>query len=148
MNSDLIALNLEVKDKEEVIKELGMRMHRNGYVKDTYIDAVLEREKTLPTGLDIGEMCVAIPHTDSNHVNTSNVALAVLKDPVEFNNMIDPSKKLNVRVVFLLAINDPNSQVNLLSKLMSVFQNVELLKQIRNSKSTEEASKLLECIEI
>lgn len=60
MNSDLIALNLEVKNKEEVIQELGKRMFEKGYVKSTYIDAVLEREKTLPTGLDIGEMCVAI----------------------------------------------------------------------------------------
>ncbi|WP_236895630.1 PTS sugar transporter subunit IIA [Clostridium beijerinckii] len=148
MNSDLIALNLEVKNKEEVIQELGKRMFEKGYVKSTYIDAVLEREKTLPTGLDIGEMCVAIPHTDSKHVNESNVALAVLKNPVEFRNMIDPSKKVEVMVVFLLAINDPDSQVTLLSKLMSVFQNVELLKQIKSSSSTQEVTKLLECIGI
>ncbi|OOM75691.1 PTS sugar transporter subunit IIA [Clostridium sp. BL-8] len=148
MNLDLIALNLEVKNKEEVIRELGKRMFEKGYVKHTYIDAVLEREKTLPTGLDIGEMCVAIPHTDSKHVNESNVALAVLKNSVDFNNMIEPSKKVQVRVVFLLAINDPDSQVSLLSKLMSVFQNVNLLKQIRNSSNIEEVAKLLEFIEI
>ncbi|MZK50606.1 PTS sugar transporter subunit IIA [Clostridium beijerinckii] len=148
MNLDLIALNLEVKNKEEVIRELGKRMFEKGYVKHTYIDAVLEREKTLPTGLDIGEICVAIPHTDSKHVNESNVALAVLKDSVDFNNMIEPSKKVQVRVVFLLAINDPESQVSLLSKLMSVFQNVNLLKQIRNSSNIEEVAKLLEFIEI
>lgn len=148
MNLDLIALNLEVKNKEEVIKELGKRMFEKGYVKHTYIDAVLEREKTLPTGLDIGEICVAIPHTDSKHVNESNVALAVLKNSVDFNNMIEPSKKVQVRVVFLLAINDPDSQVSLLSKLMSVFQNVNLLKQIRNSSNIEEVAKLLEFIEI
>lgn len=88
------------------------------------------------------------PHTDSKHVNESNVALAVLKNPVEFRNMIDPSKKVEVMVVFLLAINDPDSQVTLLSKLMSVFQNVELLKQIKSSSSTEEVTKLLECIGI
>lgn len=148
MNLDLIALNLEVKNKEEVISELGRRMLKNGYVKNTYIDAVLEREKTLPTGLDIGEMCVAIPHTDSKHVNESNVAVAVLNNSVEFNNMIDPSKKVEVRIVFLLAINNPDSQVTLLSKLMSVFQNVNLLKQIRDSSTTEEVAKLLEGIEI
>ncbi|WP_026885764.1 PTS sugar transporter subunit IIA [Clostridium beijerinckii] len=148
MNLDLIALNLEVKNKEEVIRELGKRMFEKGYVKHTYIDAVLEREKTLPTGLDIGEICVAIPHTDSKHVNESNVALAVLKNSVDFNNMIEPSKKVQVRVVFLLAINDPDSQVSLLSKLMSVFQNVNLLKQIRNSSNIEEVAKLLEFIEI
>lgn len=62
--------------------------------------------------------------------------------------MIDPSKKVEVMVVFLLAINDPDSQVTLLSKLMSVFQNVELLKQIKSSSSTEEVTKLLECIGI
>lgn len=57
MNSDLIALNLEVKNKEEVIQELGKRMFEKGYVKSTYIDAVLERERRCLQDL-ISEKCV------------------------------------------------------------------------------------------
>ena len=111
MNVDLISLGLESNDYESVIEELGSIMCKKEYVKETYINAVLERERTLPTGLDIGEMCVAIPHTDSKHVNESNVAVGILKNPVKFNSMIDPKDRLDVELVFLLAVKNPDSQV-------------------------------------
>ena len=63
MNVDLISLGLESNDYESVIEELGSIMCKKEYVKETYINAVLERERTLPTGLDIGDMCVAIRGT-------------------------------------------------------------------------------------
>lgn len=148
MNVDLISLDLESNDYESVIKELGNKMYQKKYVKNTYISAVLEREKTLPTGLDIGEMCVAIPHTDSKHINESNVAVGILKKPVKFNSMIDPTDRLDVELVFLLAVKNPDSQVKLLKDLMSVFQNIKLLKSIKNASTKEEVAQLLDFIEL
>ncbi|EQF24110.1 phosphoenolpyruvate-dependent sugar phosphotransferase system, EIIA 2 family protein [Clostridioides difficile CD160] len=148
MNVDLISLGLESNDYESVIKELGNKMYQKKYVKNTYISAVLEREKTLPTGLDIGEMCVAIPHTDSKHINESNVAVGILKKPVKFNSMIDPTDRLDVELVFLLAVKNPDSQVKLLKDLMSVFQNIKLLKSIKNASTKEEVAQLLDFIEL
>ncbi|MCC0635279.1 MULTISPECIES: PTS sugar transporter subunit IIA [unclassified Clostridioides] len=148
MNVDLISLDLEANDYESIIRELGNKMYQKKYVKNTYINAVLKREKTLPTGLNIGEMCVAIPHTDSQHVNESNVAVGILKNPVKFNSMIDPTDKLDVELVFLLAVKNPDSQVKLLKDLMSVFQNIKLLRDIKNASTKEEVAELLNFIEI
>ncbi|UDN59781.1 PTS sugar transporter subunit IIA [Clostridioides sp. ES-S-0010-02] len=148
MNVDLISLGLEANDYESIIRELGNKMYQKKYVKNTYINAVLKREKTLPTGLNIGEMCVAIPHTDSQHVNESNVAVGILKNPVKFNSMIDPTDKLDVELVFLLAVKNPDSQVKLLKDLMSVFQNIKLLRDIKNASTKEEVAELLNFIEI
>ncbi|MBY2478359.1 PTS sugar transporter subunit IIA [Clostridioides difficile] len=148
MNVDLISLGLESNDYESVIKELGNKMYQKKYVKNTYISAVLEREKILPTGLDIGEMCVAIPHTDSKHINESNIAVGILKKPVKFNSMIDPTDRLDVELVFLLAVKNPDSQVKLLKDLMSVFQNIKLLKSIKNASTKEEVAQLLDFIEL
>ncbi|MCC0634366.1 MULTISPECIES: PTS sugar transporter subunit IIA [unclassified Clostridioides] len=148
MNVDLISLGLEANDYESIIRELGNKMYQKKYVKNTYINAVLEREKTLPTGLNIGEMCVAIPHTDSQHVNESNVAVGILKNPVKFNSMIDPTDNLDVELVFLLAVKNPDSQVKLLKDLMSVFQNIKLLRDIKNASTKEEVAELLNFIEI
>nr|UWI48891.1 PTS sugar transporter subunit IIA [Clostridioides difficile] len=148
MNVDLISLGLEANDYESIIRELGNKMYQKEYVKNTYVNAVLEREKTLPTGLNIGEMCVAIPHTDSQHVNESNVAVGILKNPVKFNSMIDPTDKLNVELVFLLAVKNPDSQVKLLKDLMSVFQNIKLLRDIKEASTKEEVAELLNFIEI
>lgn len=148
LNSELIVLNMEANTSNEVIESLGSLMLSQNYVKESYVKAVLERERTLPTGLNIGDFCVAIPHTDSGHVNQSNIAVATLEKPVEFRSMIDPEEKINVQLVFLLAIKDPNAQVQLLKSLMSVFQNKELLMKLQNSKTKEETIGLLDCIAI
>lgn len=148
MDLDLIALDVEAEDSESIINELGQRMLAKNYVKDSYIAAVLERESKLPTGLDLGEFCVAIPHTNSEHVNVSNFAIGILKNPVEFCSMSEPMKKLNIGLVFLLAVKDPASQVGLLGSLMKIFQNVELMKQIRNAKNKDDVKELLNFIKI
>ncbi|MBU2700182.1 PTS system galactitol-specific IIA component [Sporomusaceae bacterium BoRhaA] len=148
MNFDLIELNLAAETNQDVIVTLGKKMLANGYVKDSYINAVIEREMNLPTGLNLGSFSVAIPHTNAEHVILSHIAVAVLKKPVIFYSMIDHSDKLQVELVFLLAIKDPDGQVSLLQKLMSVFQNLELLQQIKAAKTKEEVAKLLDVIEL
>lgn len=143
---DLIELNMEAATAEEIIQRLGELMVAKQYVKTSYINAVLEREKSLPTGLALGDFCVAIPHTDSVHVNQSTIAIACLKQAALFQSMINPQEQLKVELVFLLAVRDPNSQVQLLKNLMAVFQNKELLLQIRNAASKREVSSLLNCL--
>lgn len=147
MDVALIELQLDVKDDEHAIHTLGQTMLDKGYVKDTYVDAVLKREKSLPTGLDLGSLCVAIPHTDEGkHVNTSHIAVGVLKHPVQFGSMIDPQEKFNVCIVFLLAIKDPDAQLSLLKKLMSAFQDVELLKKMQVADTKEKVKALMDVI--
>jgi len=146
LDLDLVLLHMEAETSNEIIQNLGALMLSKGYVKDSYIEAVLERERNLPTGLPIGDFCVAIPHTDSGHVNQSNIAITTLKKPSVFHSMVNPEEKLNVEVVFLLAVKDPNLQIQLLKNLMSVFQNKELLIKVRDASSKEEISELLSCL--
>lgn len=148
MDLDLIALDVEAQNSESIIRELGQRMLAKNYVKDSYITAVLNRESKLPTGLDLGDFCVAIPHTDSEHVNKSSFAVGILKQPVTFHSMSDPTKNLNIGLVFLLAVKDAKAQVGLLGSLMKVFQNVELMKQIKSAKSKDEIGELLSFIKV
>jgi len=147
LDLDLVVLNMEANSSKDIIEKLGDLMLTKGYVKDSYVQAVLEREKNLPTGLSIGDFCVAIPHTDSGHVNQSNIAIATLKNASIFHSMVNPDEKLSVELVFLLAVKDPNLQIQLLKNLMSLFQNKELLVKLRNVASKEEASRLLSCLD-
>lgn len=148
LDLDLVVLDLQAANATEVITKLGGLMQEKDYVKASYVDAVISREQNLPTGLAIGDFYVAIPHTDSNHVNQSNVALAALAEPVTFHSMINPQDALPVELVFLLAIKDPNQQVQLLKSLMSVFQNKELLMSIKAAKTKEQAAALLQCLAV
>ena len=148
LDLDLIELKLKAKSSQEVIEKLGSLMLSKGYVLDSYVDAVLTREETLPTGLPIDGFSVAIPHTDSGHVNESTIAIATSEEPVEFNMMIDPTQKTKVQLVFLLAVKNPNAQVQLLKTLMSVFQNKELLMNLQKASSKEEVNELLRCLAV
>lgn len=140
----MIKINLNAATDKEVIKELGGLMKKKNYVKPGYVEAVLKREEKLPTGLNIGGTCVAIPHTDPIHVNDAAVAVGLLDTPVKFRSMIAPEQELEVRVVFLLAVKDPKRQVELLTKLMALFQNVEVLKQIEMAEKRETVARIME----
>jgi PTS system galactitol-specific IIA component len=143
LNKSLIKTNLEEESYMDVIQTLGNLMYKQGNVKDTYINAVIEREKSLPTGLPGKAINIAIPHTDSKHVNKSCLAVATLKNTVKFSMMGNLDKKLDTSVVFLLAIKDPNNQVMLLKNLMDVIQNGQVLNELKNAESEEKILKLL-----
>lgn len=143
LDKELIKLNIELGNSEDVIKELGKLMEKGGYVKETYVNAVLEREKIYPTGLPTDGICVAIPHTDSSHVNSSAVSIGILKREVEFGMMGDIDTKFNVGIVMLLAIDNPEAQVKLLQKLMTMVRDKELLIKLKNAASKEEVVRYL-----
>ncbi|PAD25163.1 PTS fructose transporter subunit IIA [Niallia circulans] len=140
---DLVKVKLKVNSSEEVIKILGEMLLESGYVTDTYIDAVLQRELSLPTGLQIGRINVAIPHTDSTHVKESTIALATLEEPVSFQLMADPAQEVDVKLVFLLAVKEPKKQVKLLKQLMAIFQNEELLNRMEKAEDSRVISAIL-----
>jgi PTS system galactitol-specific IIA component len=138
MDQDLIKINVEADNNKEVIENLSKILLEKKLVKKSYKDEVLKREKKFPTGLNSGYIRFAIPHTEAKHVNKTAMAVAVLKDSVAFNKMENSSENLDVKLVFLLAVNDPDNQVKVLQKLMSGMQNKELVDTIINSRSKEE----------
>lgn len=139
LSKDLVIIGCKAIDGDEVISGLARLLESEGYVKDTYLKAVLDREKIYPTGLFTMPVNVAMPHTDSTHVNKSAIAIAVLDKPVKFNKMgggADDS--LDVSLVFLLAIKDPKLIMETLMKLMTVFQDKELLENLSLAKTKDE----------
>ena len=138
MDQDLIEINLEAVDNKEVIEKLSKILLEKNLVKSNYKDEVLKREDNFPTGLNSGYIRFAIPHTEAKFVNKTAMAVAVLKDTVSFNKMENKNENLDVKLVFLLAVNDPNNQVKVLQKLMGGMQNKELVDTIINSRSKEE----------
>jgi len=125
-NKELIVTNLDVKSKEEIFKEL----YDNGFVKESFLDAIIKREKTFPTGLQLNTYNVAIPHTDPEHVIKPAIAIATLSKPVIFKNMANPLEEVNVSIVFMMALNEAHSQVEMLQQMVQLIQNDTLLEKI------------------
>jgi PTS system galactitol-specific IIA component len=89
-------------------------------------------------------MCVAIPHTDPEHVNRTQVGFMSLKEPVEFIEMGTDDKKIPVTMMFMLALKEAHQQLDMLMKLMDVFQNDELMEKFRNVDNYEDYYRLIE----
>lgn len=141
VNPELIIINLDSSEKEEVLTIIAKKLISKGYARESYLKAILNREKDYPTGLPTSGVGVAIPHTDIEHVIKPGVAVATLKNPVKFNVMGNPDEQVDVKLVFMLAINEPNTQIDLLKKLVSIFQREDLLlKLISINNETEFAN--------
>jgi galactitol PTS system EIIA component len=139
-----IVLGIKAATDQDVIRILADRLHTLGYVKPSFADAVLEREATLPTGLPLGgDNNVAVPHTDPEHVLKPGLALATMVEPVSFFNMEDSDEKLQVSVVFLMALNDKDKQIEMLQEIAGTIQSPEIISALIQSKSVEDVFRIL-----
>ncbi len=128
---EAVALNLQATSAAEVIRHLADALYRGGYVRESFAEAVLQREAQLPTGLWLaGTIHAAIPHTDSEHVIRPALGLATLTAPVPFQNMIDPAEAIPVRLVFLLALDQPKAQVAMLQQIATVLQSPQVVDKL------------------
>ncbi len=134
----LIAVDVSAPDAESVIRLLTDKLHKHGAVEAGYGAATLEREQKHPTGLPTKPFCIAFPHADADGVNRSALAFASLREPVSFRNMADPDEELSVGLVFLLANNSPEEQVQALRNLSIVFSQPEKLVAVRALSSPSE----------
>jgi len=130
LREDLVFTQKHFESKEDAILFLAEQLKEKGYIYKTFANAVVEREEKYPTGLYLGKINVAIPHTDTKHVKQSGVAILTLDKPVIFNKMDDPSQTIPVLIIFLLAVSEPNEYVQFLSKLATSFSNDKTIKRI------------------
>ncbi len=143
LKKSLIMKDMEADSYEEVFQQLGGALVREGYAKDSYVNALCAREKEYPTGLDIDGFGVAIPHTDVSHVNQAATAIAVLKNPVTFIQMGSDDEEVSVKLVFMLAVVEPNAHMEELQRILSIIQDKAVLEQITEA---EDEEKLIEII--
>jgi PTS system galactitol-specific IIA component len=141
---DLIDLNLDAKDKKEALKILSDKLSKKGKVKASFFNAVLDREKKFPTGLKTKFISFALPHTDSEHVNSEGIAVGLLKKPVKFKSMENPDNNLNVSLIVLLAVKDKSKQVLVLQNLIKMMQNKKTTQNLLRSGNKKELLKLFQ----
>lgn len=137
IRQELVLLNVEATDKFDLLGQLASHLQKLGYVKDSYKDAVIAREKVFATGLPTVVGGVAIPHTDAEHVNEPAICVARLKNPVEFIVMGDDEETVSVDLAVMLAMKEPHAQIDLLQNLMGVFQDEEALTYLKNQTDKE-----------
>ena len=101
---ECVITHMKAKSKEDALHQLYEVLLKNGKVKTSFYDAVLERERDYPTGLELEEYNAAIPHVVPAHVEHSAMGIAVLDTPVTFQRMDDDEATVDVNVIFNIAL--------------------------------------------
>ena len=136
-NESLIAFDFEAKDAHQVIDILAGRMYAQQLVAAEYGEQTWARELNHPTGLPTRPFSIAFPHADAIGVNRSALGVAVLRQPVTFQNMADPDEGLDVMLVFMLANRDPEEQIQTLRNLAVLFGQPEKLIELRDQSTLQ-----------
>lgn len=142
-NRDLILFSA-LAVKEDILSHMAACLFRHGYTKASYREAVLERERVYPTGLNGETIGIAIPHTDVEHVIKPAVCLCILKEPVAFHLMGgEGTETVPVSVIFMLALREPDKQLELLQLIVTMLEQEHYLQALVQCRSTAEVLPIL-----
>lgn len=130
LKPELIWTNSDASTHLEVFELIAAKAHKELFVEDNFLEKIKEREETFPTGLELEGYAVAIPHTDPECVKEQFIAVLTSKEGIPFKRMDDASKEVKANIIFMLGLNEPHSQLEVLQQLMGVLQNKETVEKL------------------
>lgn len=139
-----VLLGVEAASSEEVLKLASEHLLAEGKVKPEYEEHILAREAEYPTGLDLGGTNVAIPHTDWQYANTTQLLVVTLAHPVTWHNMEDSDETLQVSAAVLSVFDKAEHQLEALQQIMGVLQHQDQVKKLVGAKDPQEVVALFE----
>ena len=143
IDDTIIIRHLNATSDQDALDKMAKMLLSRGIVKESYISAVKEREIVYSTGLACEDMGVAIPHTDAKHVNIQAISVGILDEPVQFAHMGTPEIKVDVKIIFMLAIKEPHKQMEFLQTLMDIFAQKGQLNRLLETKDEQEVVSVL-----
>ena len=144
LKSQSIQLNADPATKIDAIYILGDLMEKGGHLadKDTYLQAVFERENSGSTGLGEG---IATPHAKSSGVKDAGLSAMVVPGGVDFDSLDgNPA-----RLFFMIAAPEgaANTHVEVLSKLATMIIDPDFKEALIAADSTERFLALIDAKE-
>ncbi|MBM7712037.1 PTS sugar transporter subunit IIA [Enterococcus xiangfangensis] len=115
---------------DELFEQVNQKASDLGWVREDFLERIKKREETFPTGIQLMNFGAAVPHTDAECVLEEFVAVVTLQDPVAFKSMEDNSKQVEAQIVFVLGLNQPHAQLEMLQSLMGLLQNETVLSEL------------------
>lgn len=100
LHAHLVHFQLDKVHRYEVVEFLAKDLYEKGFVTKEYIHSALNRERASATAIGGG---IAIPHGDSAFVKKSAIAIATMKEPLDW-----ATEKISL--VFMLAITKENQK--------------------------------------
>ena len=127
LDNELVFLNYEGDNKEKVLTFMADGLRRKGYVKETFLEDVMNREAIGSTSLGLG---VAIPHGLAGNVISPAVSIVTLKNSIDWGN-----DRIDVIIMLSLDFKDIISTrifFHSLYKMTSDEKTIQLLRKAKN----------------
>lgn len=136
ISKDLFFLEVDREHRYEVVELLGNALIQKGYVKENFTHSALLRERKSATSIGGG---IAIPHADPVLIKKSAIAVAVLKDPIEWGNEF-------VSVVFMLAIANADQKITreVIGQIAAISEEPLIGKELANVQNMQTFIDVLE----
>jgi transcriptional antiterminator/mannitol/fructose-specific phosphotransferase system IIA component (Ntr-type) len=140
LTSSHIQLDVECSDWKDAVRKSALPLLKEGYIEKSYIDAMIGNIEENGPYIVISKG-FAIPHEGLNAGSIKvGMNLIRLKKPVVFNaDELDP-----VEFVCCLSATDHKSHLKAFFNLVNLLQNEDFKSELRNGKTTEEMSRIVE----
>ena len=116
-----LLMPLQADTKEEALTQLGTLLLNNGYVKESFIPAILAREAEYAQAyLPVKSALQFLTLMQSMLMQA--VAVGILEKPVQFCIMGDPDNTpTDVNIILMLAVPDKDKVMVMLQQLMEII---------------------------
>ena len=136
ISKDLLIVDSVSKSKQEVLLELAKLLEKKEYITNAvnFLDDVYLRESEGITGIGNG---IAIPHGKSKAVKKTTVAIAVLKNEINWETLDEKG----VKVVILFAVQDTDAtttHILLLQQVAILLANDNFLDSLKAVSSVDQ----------
>lgn len=142
LNYNMIFLNQSFESTDQLFEFVADRASKEGLVTDQFLPKIKTRESTYPTGLQLENQGVAIPHTDADTIRKDFIAIITNTKNVPFKRMDDPNAQVDVKLAFVLGLSQPHAQLEMLQALMTLLQDDTFLTQIESASTVDDVKKL------
>ena len=136
ISKDLLIVDSVSESKQEVLLELAKLLEKKEYITNAinFLDDVYLRESEGITGIGNG---IAIPHGKTKAVKKTTVAIAVLKNEINWETLDEKG----VKVVILFAVQDTDAtttHILLLQQVAILLANDNFLDSLKEVSSVDQ----------
>jgi len=128
--------------KWDLIKKLTDVLEESGQItsemKGPIYDGLIEREKSMSTGMENG---IAIPHCCVNIINDTVVSLGISRDGVDFDSI--DSKPSHLVILLVTPKNKTKMHIKTLAEIAKLLNNGESRKHILEAESPDDALRII-----
>ena len=143
LQKNTIFIENYAENKYEIISKLvSSIITDDSELNEKAFEAVIAREEEMSTAIGNG---FAIPHAKLYEIETVNMAIAIIKDAIDFNSL--DGEDVNLVLLVLSNGNELGQHIKVLSKISRVLSNEKLRIDLVNAKSSEEVIAILEKFE-